>query len=195
MIKVGITGGIGSGKSTICQFFRSIGIPVFEADTEAKKLVNNSDSIRYQLKALFGSDIYLPDRTIDRKKLASLIFNSPPLLQKVNNIIHPEVRKYFFQWCEKQQTPYIIHEAAIMFESGFYEMMDYTVLVTAPEEIRIQRVMAREETDADSVRARMEKQWKDEKKAELANFVIRNDGTELVVPQLVKLDKQFRTHG
>ncbi len=195
MIKVGITGGIGSGKSTICQFFRSIGIPVFEADIEAKKLVSNSESIRYQLKALFGSDIYLPNKTIDRKKLASLIFNSPPLLQKVNNIIHPEVRKYFETWCEKQQTPYIIHEAAIMFESGFYEMMDYTVLVTAPEEIRIQRVMEREKTDADSVRARMEKQWKDEKKAELADFIIRNDGTELVVPQLVKLDKQFRTHG
>lgn len=195
MIKVGITGGIGSGKSTICQFFRTIGIPVFEADTEAKKLVNNSESIRYQLKALFGRDIYLPNKTIDRKKLASLIFNSPPLLQKVNNIIHPEVRKYFYSWCEEQKTPYIIHEAAIMFESGFYEMMDYTVLVTAPEEMRIQRVMARENTDAESVRARMEKQWKDEQKAKLANFVIRNDGTELVVPQLVKLDKHFRTHG
>jgi dephospho-CoA kinase len=195
MIKVGITGGIGSGKSTVCQFFRTIGIPVFEADSEAKKLINNSDSIRSQLKALFGKDIYLPDQTIDRKKLAAFIFNSPPLLQKVNTIVHPEVRNYFFKWCEQQHTPYIVHEAAILFESGFYAMMDYTILITAPEAIRIQRVIARENTDAESVRARMEKQWKDEQKAELANAVIRNDGTELVVPQLVKLDKQFRTHG
>ncbi|PTN07779.1 dephospho-CoA kinase [Mangrovibacterium marinum] len=195
MIKVGVTGGIGSGKSTICHFFRTIGIPVFEADTEAKKLINNSETIRYQLKALFGPEIYLPNQSIDRKKLASLIFNSPSLLQKVNGVVHPEVRNYFFQWCEQQTSAYIIHEAAIMFESGFYEMMDYTLLVTAPEEMRIQRVIKRENTDAQSVRARMEKQWTDEQKAALADFIIQNDGTKLVVPQLIELDKKFRTNG
>ncbi|WP_372773417.1 dephospho-CoA kinase [Mangrovibacterium sp.] len=195
MIKVGITGGIGSGKSTICQFFKSIGIPVFEADTEAKKLINSSVAIKNQLIAEFGSDIYLPNQHIDRKKLAELIFNSPPLLEKVNGIIHPEVRNHFEKWANQQNSPYIIHEAAIMFESGFYKMMDYTVLVTAPEADRIKRVMERENTTAENVRSRIERQWTDEQKSKLANFIIKNDNRELVVPQLIELDKQIRSHG
>ena len=195
MIKVGITGGIGSGKSTVCQFFKTLGIPVFEADVEAKKLINTSDSIRNQLIVEFGSDIYLPNQTIDRKKLADLIFNSPPLLEKVNRIIHPEVRNYFFRWCEVQKSPYIVHEAAIMFESGFYQLMDFTVLVTAPEELRIQRVMKRENCTEESVRARIARQWPDGEKLKLADFAINNNNKELLVPQLFKLDKQFRNHG
>jgi len=195
MIKVGITGGIGSGKSTICHFFRTIGIPVFEADTEAKKLINSSEAIKNQLIAEFGGDIYLPNQLIDRKKLAGLIFNSPTLLEKVNRIIHPEVRVYFNKWVELQKSPYIIHEAAIMFESGFYQMMDYTILVTAPEAERIARVMKRENSTEESVRARMEKQWTDEQKMELASFIIKNDNSELVIPKLIELDKRFRSHG
>lgn len=195
MIKVGIAGGIGSGKSTICQFFTLLGIPVFEADVEAKQLINTSETIRHKLTAEFGRNIYLPNQVIDRKKLAGLIFNSPSLLTKVNQIVHPEVRNYFFEWCEKQQSPYVVQEAAIMFESGFYKLMDYTVLVTAPESERIARVMKREGSTAESVKARIDKQWKDERKAELANFVINNDNKELVLPQLVELDKQFRSHG
>lgn len=195
MIKVGIAGGIGSGKSTICQFFTLLGIPVFEADVEAKRLINTSETIRHKLTAEFGRNIYLPNQVIDRKKLAGLIFNSPSLLTKVNQIVHPEVRNYFFEWCEKQQSPYVVQEAAIMFESGFYKLMDYTVLVTAPESERIARVMKREGSTAESVKARIDKQWKDERKAELANFVINNDNKELVLPQLVELDKQFRSHG
>lgn len=195
MIKVGIAGGIGSGKSTICQFFTLLGIPVFEADVEAKQLINTSETIRHKLTAEFGRNIYLPNQVIDRKKLAGLIFNSPSLLTKVNQIVHPEVRNYFFEWCEKQQSPYVVQEAAIMFESGFYKLMDYTILVTAPESERIARVMKREGSTAESVKARIDKQWKDERKAELANFVINNDNKELVLPQLVELDKQFRSHG
>ncbi len=195
MIKVGITGGIGSGKSTICQFFRMIGIPVFEADAEAKELINTSDTIKNQLIAEFGRDIYLPNQVIDRKKLAGLIFNSPSLLAKVNQIIHPEVREHFFKWCDRQNSPYVVHEAAIMFESGFYRMMDFTILVTAPEQERIARVMKRENSTAESVKARIDKQWTDEQKAQLASFVLNNDNNELVLPLLVKLDKQFRSHG
>jgi len=195
MIKVGITGGIGSGKSTICHFFRTLGIPVFEADTEAKKLINSSEAIKNQLIAEFGSDIYLPNQLIDRKKLAGLIFNSPTLLEKVNRIIHPEVRIYFNKWVELQKSPYIIHEAAIMFESGFYQMMDYTILVTAPEAERIARVMKRENSTEESVKARIEKQWTDEQKMELASFIVKNDNTELIVPKLIELDKRFRSHG
>lgn len=195
MIKVGITGGIGSGKSTICHFFRTLGIPVFEADTEAKRLINSSEAIKNQLIAEFGSDIYLPNQLIDRKKLAGLIFNSPTLLEKVNRIIHPEVRIYFNKWVELQKSPYVVHEAAIMFESGFYQMMDYTILVTAPEAERITRVMKRENSTEESVKARIKKQWTDEQKMELASFIVKNDNTELIVPKLIELDKRFRSHG
>lgn len=195
MIKVGITGGIGSGKSTICHFFRVLGIPVFEADIEAKRLINNSDTIRNQLIAEFGSDIYLENKTIDRKKMAGLIFNSPPLLQKVNEIVHPEVRDYFEAWCRAQDSPYVVHEAAIMFESGFYKMMDYTILVTAPEEMRIRRVMNREQCTEESVRARIARQWADEQKMKRASFVLKNDNKTLILPQLFTLDKLFRNHG
>jgi len=195
MIKVGITGGIGSGKSTICHFFKILGIPVFEADVEAKKLINTSETIKRQLIAAFGNDIYLPNQLIDRKKLADLIFNSPTLLEKVNRIVHPEVRAYFHKWVERQKSPYIIHEAAIMFESGFYKMMDYTILVTAPETDRINWVMKRENATPESVKARIEKQWTDEQKMKLASFNIKNDNKELIVPQLLELDKRFRSHG
>ncbi|WP_163711178.1 dephospho-CoA kinase [Mangrovibacterium lignilyticum] len=195
MIKVGITGGIGSGKSTVCQFFKTLGIPVFEADVEAKNLINSSEAIKNQLIAEFGSDIYLPNQRIDRKKLAGLIFNSPTLLDKVNRIIHPEVREYFEKWVTLQKSPYVVHEAAIMFESGFYKMMDYTILVTAPEQDRIKRVMERENTTEEGVKARMAKQWTDEQKAELAGFIIKNDNKELIIPQLIALDKRFRSHG
>lgn len=194
-LKIGITGGIGSGKSTICRFFRLLGIPVFEADTEAKKIINTSPVVQSKLKAILGDDIYLPDQTIDRKKLAGLIFNSPSLLEKVNGIVHPEVRSHFFHWCEKQQSPYIIHEAAILFESGFYKMMDQTILVTAPLEERIKRVLARENTTEEDIRNRISKQWSDEEKIKLATFVIQNDNKELIIPQLFELDKKFKSHG
>ncbi len=195
MFKVGITGGIGSGKSTICNFFRVLGIPVFEADTEAKKLINSSSAIRSKLIIQFGEDIYLPDHTINRKKLAELIFNSPFLLEKVNSIVHPEVRRHFHEWCEKQTSPYIVHEAAIMFESGFYKMMDETILITAPENIRIQRVLDRENTTEEDVKNRILKQWTDEEKMKLATYIINNNNEELIIPQLIELDKKFKAHG
>ncbi|MCW0482262.1 dephospho-CoA kinase [Gaoshiqia sediminis] len=195
MLKIGITGGIGSGKSTICHFFRLLGAPIFEADLEAKKIMNQSPVIRSNMQMLFGKDIYLANQTIDRKKLAGLIFNSPPLLEKVNSIIHPEVRKYFFEWCEKQKAPYIVHEAAILFESGFYRMMDQTILVTAPLEERIKRVMARENTNEEDIRNRISKQWPDEEKMKLATYILNNNNEELILPQLIELDIKFKTHG
>ena len=195
MYKVGITGGIGSGKSTVCTFFKLMGIPIFSADDEAKKIMNESALIRSKMILQFGKDIYLPDHTIDRKKLATIIFNSPSLLQKVNSIIHPEVRNYFFEWCKRQQSPYIIHEAAILFESGFYEMMDFTLLVTAPQYERIKWVASRDNSTAEQVEERMTKQWTDEEKEKLADLSIVNNNRGLMLPQLIELDKKFRTHG
>ena len=195
MIKVGITGGIGSGKTTICNFFRILNVPVFEADIEAKRILNNSQIVRNKIKAIFGDDIYLPNQTIDRKKLAQLIFNSPPLLQEINAIIHPEVRKYFDEWCDIQNSSYIVYEAAILFESGFYKTMDFTILVTSPEKERIKRVMSRENTTEEDVKSRISKQWKDDEKMKLADYTLINNNKELLVPRLIELDKKFKTHG
>lgn len=195
MLKVGITGGIGSGKSTVCKFFEILGIPVFTADTEAKAIMNSSPVIRSKLISTFGEDIYLPNQTLDRKKLAQLIFTSPALLEKVNSIVHPEVRKYFMQWVAEQTSPYVVYEAAILFESRFYRMMDFNILVTAPEEERTKRVMARENTTIEDVRIRISKQWPDNKKIKLADCILNNNNEELIIPQLIELDKKFRTHG
>lgn len=195
MIKVGVTGGIGSGKSTICQFFRLIGIPVFEADSEARKLINNSALVRSKMILNFGEDIYLPNQTLDRKKLAEIVFNSESSLEKVNSIVHPEVRKSFDDWLKKQNAPYIVHEAAILIESGFYKMMDFTVLVTVPEEIRIQRVLKRGGINLDDLKQRMNRQLSDKDKIKMSDFTLKNDNNELLIPQLLELDKKLRKNG
>jgi len=195
MLKVGITGGIGSGKSTICSFFEILGIPVFIADVEAKELMNTSSRIRSKLILSFGEDIYQSNHKIDRKKLANLIFNSPPLLEKVNSIVHPEVQTYFEEWCTKQSSPYIVYEAAILFESGFHKKTDFNILVTAPEKERIKRVMLREHTTGEEVRSRISRQWPDQEKVKLANYTIINNNEELIIPQLIELDKKFRVYG
>jgi len=196
MLKIGITGGIGSGKSTICKFFEIIGVPVFTADLEARAIMDNSSAVRNQLSSVFGKDIYLPNHTLDRNKLAQLIFHSPGLLEKVNAIVHPEVRKSFLDWVQKQNAAYVVYEAAILFETGFYTLMDFNILITAPEEERIKRVMAsRENSTVEDIRSRMSRQWPDEEKIKLADLVLNNNNEELIIPQLVELDKRFRTHG
>ena len=194
-LKIGITGGIGSGKSVICQVLKLLGAPVFEADVWAKKLVNSNDQIKTGLIDWYGPDIYSPNGTIDRKKLAGIIFTDSTQLQKVNNLIHPVVRQEFMNWADKQNHPYVIHEAAILFESGFYKMMDYTLLVTAPEIERIDRVTKRDGATIEAVKERMNKQWSDEQKRKLASTEIKNDNKTLLIPQLVEIDKQLKEYG
>ena len=191
MYKVGITGGIGSGKSTIVRFFELKGIPVFIADTEANILVNTSGKIRKKLTSLLGNDIYLSDQTLDRKKLAEYIFNNPDLMERVNSIVHPEVRKHFEKWVKKQTSPYVIYEAAILFETGYYKSVDYTILVTAPEEMRIARVMKRDNVSREKVEKRIVNQWADEEKVKLADYIIKNDNSELLLPQLNNLHERM----
>ncbi len=134
-VKIGITGGIGSGKTTVCKIFKLLGIPVFQADLVAKELLNTNSEIKNGLVQLFGNNIYEPNGKVNKKMLADLIFNDENLLEKVNNMVHPEVRNEFKLWLEKQNSKYVVHEAAILFESGFYEMMDFNILISAPEEI------------------------------------------------------------
>lgn len=194
-MKVGITGGIGSGKSTVCKLFAMLGIPVFEADKVAKELMNTSPVISEQLINLFGAAVYLPDHTIDRKYLAGIVFNDPSLLTQLNSVVHPVVRKAFFDWCDKQDSPYIIHEAAILFESGFYKMMDKTIAVITNEDERINRVMKRDGVTLEMVNERIKNQWNDQQRMELADFIIGNNEDELIIPQVLKIDNKLRTNG
>lgn len=193
-IKLGITGGIGSGKSIICAVFKTLGIPVFEADRVAKKLADENPEIRKTLTAWFGEEIYAAD-VLNRKMLAQLIFNEKNNLEKVNSLIHPMVRESFVQWSEQQTTPYSIYEAAILFESGFYRLMDFTILVSAPEQLRIERVIERDKISADQVLARMQNQWTDDEKRKLASVELINDNKNLIIPQIIEIDKKLRTNG
>jgi dephospho-CoA kinase len=195
MLKVGVTGGIGSGKSLVCRIFRMLGIPVFEADAVARMLINNNETIRENLIHLFGPDIYTNEGAIDRKQLAGQIFNNRNLLLKVNEIVHPQVRNNFIEWAAKLDEPYVVHEAAILFESGFFKMMDFNILVTAPESIRIQRVIERDRLSMEQVVERIGRQWKDDEKAKLADIVIINDDKELIIPQIIEIDRKLRNHG
>lgn len=194
-LKIGITGGIGSGKSSVCKVFKVLGVPVFEADVVAKKLIESDPEIRNGLINLFGADIYSPNGRLDRKKLAGLIFNNDIQLQKVNELVHPAVRANFLNWVEEQNAPYVIHEAAILFESGFYKIMDHTILVSAPEQERIDRVSRRDKVTEDQVRERMQKQWPDAEKRKLATFEIKNADSDMILPIVIKIDKQLRENG
>lgn len=195
MIKVGITGGIGSGKTTVCKVFRVLGIPVFEADTTAKQLMNTDAELREKLIGLFGTAVYQPDQTIDRKYLAGIVFTNPSLLAQLNELVHPVVRKAFEEWCLIQHSPYVLHEAAILFESGFYRMMDKTITVVTSENQRIERVVKRDRLTVELVKQRMKNQWSDDEKIKLADFVIGNNDRELIIPQIVEIDKKIRAHG
>jgi dephospho-CoA kinase len=195
-LAIGITGGIGSGKSTVCNVFRILGIPVFEADVVAKQLLNSDDNIKNALIALFGNSIYSPSGKLHREKLATIIFHDKALLEKVNNLVHPAVREEYGRWlAQKKEFKYIIHEAAILFESGFYKMMDFTILVTAPEDQRIARVMKRDGTTEAMVKERMKNQWPEEKKISLAYLTLENDNKKLMIPQIISIDEKLKKHG
>lgn len=170
---IGLTGGIGSGKTTIANYFKSLGVPVYIADEEAKKILYTPDAVT-EVTAAFGEEV-LTDGMPDRKKLAAVVFNNPEKLQMLNNIIHPKVGVHFYNWLiVNKNAPFVIKEAAILFESGSYKNCDKVILVTAPEDIRVKRVMDRDGSTAQEVRKRMANQWDDDKKKELSDFIINN---------------------
>lgn len=194
-LKIGITGGIGSGKSTVCKVFSLLGIPVFEADKVAKQLLDSHSEIKKELIHLFGKEIYTANNGVDRKKLAGIIFNDDIQLAKINALVHPVVRNEFRNWVELQESPYIIHEAAILFESGFYKMMDFTILVSAPEKQRVERVMKRDGISEELVKSRMAKQWTDAEKRKLASKELINDNLNLLLPLIIETDKRLKEYG
>lgn len=192
MLKVGITGGIGSGKTTVCRMFELLGIPVFYADDEAKKVMHTDKLLREELLQNFGPAVYSNRGELDRKYLAEIVFRDEEELRKLNALVHPAVFRAFDQWVEKyQDAPYIIKEAALLFESDSYKMCDTTIVVKAPENVRIARVMKRDRVNAEQVRQRMNKQLSEEKKEELAEHILINDESVLLIPQILVLHQKL----
>lgn len=171
---LGLTGGIGSGKTTVAKMFRELNVPVYIADEEAKILMNTDAKIIKEIKLLFGEAAYRKGN-LDRRFLAEQVFNNRELLERLNHIVHPAVGKDFDDWKKNQISEYVVYEAAILFEKGGYKKCDKNLLITAPREVRVQRVMKRDEATSTEIEARMNHQWPDEKKEKLADFVIIND--------------------
>lgn len=169
---VGLTGGIGSGKTTIAGFFKELGVPVYHSDDEAKKLMH-TPAVREKVEKLFGSQAYIND-ILNRKFISDQVFENKDLLYRLNAIVHPAVRKNFEEWVAAQNAKYVIQEVAILFENDLQKKFDFTILVTAPEDTRIERVMKRENVKKSAVLARIANQWSDEKKRPLADFIIEN---------------------
>lgn len=187
---VGITGGIGSGKTTVASMFSNYGIPVYIADLEAKKLMNRSKVIRRKLIALFGENAYTQDG-LNKKFIADKIFNDQLLLEKMNQIIHPKVASHFKRWLKKQETPYVLKEAAIFFENGSYKQLDAIITVTASVEDKINRVIKRDNTTRKKVLAIMSNQWDDAKKVALSDYVIENNTLENTKNQVAEIHNRI----
>ncbi len=190
MLKVGITGGIGSGKSTVCQVFKHLGIPVYHADVEAGVLMDTDIEIRNKLIDLFGDSIY--NDKLKRDIFAGIIFNNREALRNVNSIVHPAVRSRFFKWAEnKKDKKYILFEAAILFESGTYKLLDRIITVTAPEKLRIERVMAYKNYSVDKIRNIIKNQLPDKLKIKQADYVIVNDNKTLILPRILDIHNRL----
>ncbi len=195
MIKVGITGGIGSGKSTITNFFRLIGIPIYQSDIRAKQLTQTDTTIINGLKKIIAPDIYDASGMLDRKRMASIIFSNEELRQKVNALIHPAVRQDFRQWAAQcTQAPYVVCEAAIMIESGSYADMDKIILVNAPTQQRIERTMLRDKLSQQQVINRIESQMPTEQLMPYATYIVSTDDQHFILPQLISIDTELKKH-
>lgn len=193
IMKLGITGGIGSGKTTVCKIFGVLGIPAFFADSEANLVMNDNKAIREAINKIAGEDIY-PGGTLDRKKLASLIFNNDDLLKKVNSLVHPVVFENFNKWVEKQDAPYVIMEAAILFESGASELVDRVATVTTPVEERIARVTRRNTLSREQVIERIDNQMDDRERIRRSDYVINNAENEMIIPAILKIHEDLIDH-
>jgi dephospho-CoA kinase len=190
MLKIGLTGGIGSGKSTVARIFEVLGIPVYYADDAAKRMMNENEELKEKIKHQFGNDVYA-DGKLNRKKLAEIVFNAPEKLEQLNALTHPATIKDAENWMKKQTTPYSIKEAALIFESGAQENLDYVIGVTAPAPLRIQRTMQRDGVTREEVISRMNKQMDESIKMKLCDFVLKNDEQEMLLPQVLELHNKL----
>lgn len=196
MLKIGITGGIGSGKTTVCRIFASLGIPVYNADQRAKWLMTNDVELVQAIKDLFGASSYYEDGQLNRQHLSDIIFAEPEKREQLNALVHPAVWRDGDRWNEsQQQTPYTLKEAALIFESGGNKLLDKIIVVTAPEDLRITRVVRRDGVERAAVKARIAAQMPESEKVALADYVITNDGKQLLIPQVLEIHRELISLG
>ncbi|GAB4497814.1 MAG: dephospho-CoA kinase [Saprospiraceae bacterium] len=193
-LRVGITGGIGSGKTTVCQIFESLGIPVYYADDWAKWLISNDEALKKGIVEIFGNKAYTEAGAYNRPFVAKIVFENKAKLAALNALVHPAVERHSRDWHDKQAAigvPYTLKEAALMIESGSHQFLDFLIVVTAPEDLRVQRVMQRDGVSAEQVRARMANQMPETEKVKLADFVVVNDGERMLIPQVWQIHHQI----
>lgn len=192
MIKVGITGGIGSGKTTVCRVFELLGIPVFYADNVAKTIMQTDSQLKNEILNTFGPESYSVDGQLNRPYISSIVFKDQLQLNKLNALVHPAVFRAFDRWiAEQKDVPYILKEAALLYESESYKMCDLSILVISPESTRISRIKARDHISEEEIMLRMKRQFSDEQKMKLANHILVNDEHRLLIPQILDLHQQF----
>lgn len=190
MIKVGLTGGIGSGKSLVSEIFSRLGMPVFNADNEAKIILNQDTDVINRIKSTFGN-VYIGNE-INKKKIASIIFNDQDALKKINSIVHPKVHKYFHTWiAEQNDAKYVIEEAAILFESNAYKDMDIIINVHANEFVRINRILKRDKTTLEAIKSRIKNQLSDNDRIKIADYTIYNNGDKMLLPQVLEIHNKI----
>jgi dephospho-CoA kinase len=188
--KLGITGGIGSGKTSVCRVFKILGIPVFSADQEAREIMEKENGVIRRINSITGMDLY-SGGSLNRKELATLIFNNNILLEKVNSLVHPIVIDHFIQWEKEQSAPYVIMEAAILFESGASKFVDKVAAVIAPLEERLERVILRSNLTKEQVLERTRNQMNDEERIKLSDYVISNSENDMIIPEILKIHEDI----
>ena len=196
MLKIGITGGIGSGKTTVCKVFELLGVPVFYADDVAKSIMYTDPVLKSEILKAFGENSYLKNGDLNRSYISSIVFNDKHELEKLNSLVHPAVFRAFDNWVLSQkEASYVIKEAALLYESDAYKMCDKSILVISPIETRISRVKARDGISAEDIQLRMNRQFSDEQKMKFADHILNNDERQLLIPQIIQLHQQFLTIG
>ncbi len=195
MLKIGITGGIGSGKTTVCKVFEQLAIPVFYADIAAKQAMISDVILMEGIKNAFGPESYHQDGSLNNAHIAAIVFNNITELDKLNALVHPAVFKAFDQWVNGKSSPYVLKEAALLFESGSYQQCDKNILVTSPMPLRLERVMQRDKVSEAQVRARMDKQFSDEQKTKMADYFISNTPSDSIILQVLALHEEFLQMG
>jgi dephospho-CoA kinase len=187
MIRVGLTGGIGSGKTTVAKVFQTVGIPVYFSDTKGKYLMSHSAEIKTKLIKIFGQQAILSDNSSNRQFLANEVFTNQDKLKILNSIVHPVVMDDFEKWASEQQSPYVINESAILFESGIYKQLDKNIVVMADKQIRIERTIRRDKISKQQVLERIHNQTDDETRKKLADFFISNNNNDMIINQVLKI--------
>ncbi len=196
MLSVGISGGMGSGKTLVCAIFKVLGISVYNSDLEAKRIMETNEKVKKEIINLLGEESYLNNMTLNRKYIAEKIFNHTELLSGINQIVHPAVREDAEIWSKKipGDNSYFLRESAILFETGIYKQLNYNILVIAPRELRLHRIKNRDRLSEEEIASRMNQQWSDEQKLPLTDFVIINDGKTFLIPQILKIHKSLKNY-